>query len=127
MTQDGSAVNIQLFVQAPHDGRVHINTRFWEASGFDATIDTGGVRINTDSLINVLIGGIAFQTPANLQPGPPVSNDHTFVLYSSREYIDDLVYTQKMYFISYFDDNVRGLSKGHRSSFTESRSARWSM
>ena len=112
MTQDGSAVNIQLFIQAPHHDRVHINTRFWEASGFDATIGTGGVRINTDSLINVLIGGIAFQTPLNLQPGPQAPLDHTFVLYSSREYIDEPVYSQKMYFISYFEDNVRGLSKG---------------
>jgi paraquat-inducible protein B len=112
LTPDGSAVNIQLFIHAPHDQSVHVNTRFYEASGFDATIDHGGVRINTDSLINILIGGIAFQTAANLPPGPAVPPDHTFVLYSSREYIDDPVYSQKMYFVTYFDNNVRGLSKG---------------
>jgi paraquat-inducible protein B len=112
MTGDGSGVDIQLFIEAPHDDRVHVNSRFWEASGIDATIDTGGVRIHTDSLINVLIGGIAFQTPANLQPGPPAPQDHTFTLYRSREYIDEPVYTEKMYFVTYFEDNVRGLSQG---------------
>ncbi|RJQ68900.1 MAG: MCE family protein [Desulfobacteraceae bacterium] len=117
MTKDGSAVNIRLFIQAPHDKGVHVNTRFWEASGFDATIDTSGVRINTDSLINLLIGGIAFQTPTNLQPGPTAPEDHTFVLYSSREQIDEPVYMQKLYLISYFDDNVRGLSKGAAVEF----------
>lgn len=112
MTADGSAVDIQVFIQAPHDKRVHLNSRFYLASGFDFTIDTSGVRIDTDTLISLLIAGISFQTPTNLQPGPPAPRDHAFVLYNSRDQINEPVYTEKAYFVAYFEDNVRGLSKG---------------
>jgi paraquat-inducible protein B len=112
MTPDGSAVDIQIFIQAPNDKRVHMNTRFYEASGFDVTIGTSGVRINTDTLISLLIAGISFQTPTNLQPGATASKDHIFVLYSSRDQINEPAYTHKNYFIAYFEDNVRGLAKG---------------
>ena len=38
------------------------NTRFWNTSGIEVVVDAEGVRINTESLVSVLLGGIAFET-----------------------------------------------------------------
>ncbi|MDA8137417.1 MAG: MlaD family protein [Desulfobacteraceae bacterium] len=112
MTDDGSAVIIRIFIQAPDDRRVRENTRFWDAGGLNVTVDTKGININTGSLVALLIGGIAFETPMNLAPGEEAKPDHTFILYSNRDQIEEPVYTSKLYFITYFDESVRGLVKG---------------
>lgn len=112
MTPDGSAVNIRIFINAPHDQRVHQNTRFWDAGGLDVTMDTEGLKINTESILSLLIGGIAFETPMNLMPGEKAKKDQTFPLYASRDQTEEPIYTQKSYFIAYFDESVRGLNKG---------------
>lgn len=59
--QDG--VDIQVFVHAPHDAKVRTDTRFWNASGVGLSLDANGIRLNTDSLAAILLGGIAFGTP----------------------------------------------------------------
>lgn len=112
MTKDGDAVNIKIFIQSPEDRRVRENTRFWDSGGLNVTLDTKGVNINTESLVSLLIGGIAFETPMNLAPGKEAKSDHTFILYRSRDQIEEPVYTTKYYFITYFKESVRGLNKG---------------
>ena len=42
---DGRQVSIGLFVRAPFDRYVTTSTRFWEAGGVRATLDTAGVKI----------------------------------------------------------------------------------
>jgi paraquat-inducible protein B len=113
MKADGSAVEVQIFIEAPNDQRVNRNTRFWNASGVNVDVSASGVRINTESLVTLLEGGIAFETPANLVQGGPVDEKrHVFTLYPSHEQINEPVYAEKVYFISYFDETVRGLAVG---------------
>ncbi len=45
------------------------DTRFWQASGIDVSLDTTGVKVNTESLVAILIGGLAFQTPDQTADG----------------------------------------------------------
>lgn len=118
MTVDGSAVDIQIFVQAPHNDQVRRNTRFWETSGLNITLDTAGVRIDTESVMSLLIGGIGFETPANQPPGEPADKAHTFTLYESRDRTEEPVYTQRTYMLTYFDGSVRGLNKGAPVEFS---------
>ena len=54
---------MHVFVNAPYDQYVTNDTRFWHASGVDVTLDTSGVKVNTESLVSILIGGLAFQDP----------------------------------------------------------------
>ena len=56
-------MTIRIFVHAPYDQYVTANTRFWNASGVDVSLDAAGFRVQTESLVSILIGGIAFQTP----------------------------------------------------------------
>ena len=54
----------------------HANTRFWNASGIDVSLDATGVRVQTESLVSILVGGIAFQVEPDSAPEPPAdAND----------------------------------------------------
>ena len=113
MKPDGTSIDIDIFIKAPHDARINQNTRFWNASGLDLKADTTGVRIKTESLTTLLTGGIAFETPANLVSGGPVDNQkHVFTLHESYDQIGEMVYADRVYFVSYFDGTVRGLNVG---------------
>ena len=53
----------RIFVRAPYDQRVHADSRFWNASGIDVSVSADGVKIDTESVVSILIGGIAFDAP----------------------------------------------------------------
>ncbi|MGD9189178.1 MAG: MlaD family protein, partial [Desulfobacteraceae bacterium] len=113
LKEGGAAIDIRVFISAPHDESVNQNTRFWNASGLDFTMGTSGVRIKTESILTLLEGGIAFETPANKVDGGPVDSDrHVFILYDNYDQIDEPVYTRRVYFVAYFDETVRGLNIG---------------
>ena len=49
-----------IFISDPYTSLVNSETRFWISSGLDVSIGTDGVNFNTDSLNNILRGGISF-------------------------------------------------------------------
>lgn len=113
MQPDGSAVDVKIFIRSPHNRHVNQNTRFWNASGLNIMVDPNGVRIDTQSVTTLIEGGIAFETPTNLGSGGPVDADkQIFTLYTSYDKINEPTFAHKMYFISYFDGTVRGLTVG---------------
>lgn len=118
MRADGEAVEILTFIQAPYDQRVRLNTKFWNTSGLEVRIDTEGVRINTESVLSLLLGGISFETPTNLNPGRPALEKDLFRLYKNQAETNDPVYASKEYFILYFNQNIRGLKVGAPVEFS---------
>ncbi len=112
LEKDGTAVNIKIFVHAPHHEIVRQNTRFWNASGLDVTVDASGIRVNTESFVTMMVGGIAFDTPTTLEPSARAGEGYTFRLYESREKIFEKQYVRKGYWLLHFDGSVRGLSVG---------------
>lgn len=107
----GDFVVIEVFVDAPHDERVHESTRFWNASGVDLSLSAEGVRFDTESVVSMLIGGIAFDTHGS-DHGPPAPADAVFPLYENRDATQREMYTEKVEWLLYFDQSVRGLSPG---------------
>lgn len=109
---DGKGVTIQIFVNAPYDKYVKNDTRFWQASGFDVSLDSGGVKINTESLVAILIGGLAFQTPAEAagQPEAPAMAD--FSLFRDRTEAMKQHDTIVDKYVFNFSESVRGLTVG---------------
>jgi paraquat-inducible protein B len=91
---------------------VNTNTRFWNASGFDLELDAGGFKLNTESLISIMMGGVAFDTPTSLEAGRPAEPDHLFRLYETRSSIFERTYTLKEHYILHFDGSIRGLTVG---------------
>ena len=112
MEKDGTAVDFRIFIHAPYHEFVRQNTRFWNASGLDVSVDAGGIRVNTESFLTVMIGGIAFDTPINLEPGDPAQEGTIFQLYESREKTSEKDYVQKRPWLLHFDGSVRGLAVG---------------
>ena len=112
LEKNGKLVDIKIFIDAPHHGDIFENTRFWNASGLDVVLDASGIRVNTESFLTMMIGGIAYDTPANLEPGAPAEEGATFKLYASRDKIFEKAYVEKKPWLLYFDGSVRGLAVG---------------
>ncbi|MEE9122511.1 MAG: MlaD family protein, partial [Syntrophobacteria bacterium] len=112
LDEDGKNVDIKIFIHAPHHEVIYKNTRFWNASGVDVSVDASGIRVDTASFLSIMIGGVAFDTPANLEPGAPAEEGTAFKLYESREKIFEKAYVQKRPWLLYFDGSVRGLAVG---------------
>ena len=109
-------ITTRIFVRAPYDERVHATSRFWDASGFNASISADGVVIDTESLVSILVGGIAFD--ARDHEGAPVAEPETvFTLFESREAANRPVYTITTSYLLYFDQSVRGLRRGSPVEF----------
>jgi paraquat-inducible protein B len=112
MVEDGTAVDFRIFVHAPYHEFVRQNSRFWNASGLDVAVDANGIRVNTQSFVTMMIGGVAFDTPADVEPGAAAEEGFIFKLYASREKIFEKAYVQKRRWVMYFDGSVRGLTIG---------------
>lgn len=110
LTPDGQAINITIFIQAPHHEKVHTNTRFWNASGVDLALTSQGIKMDSESLVTILFGGIAFETPSYVGL-PTVAEEMTeFSLYENRKAAFEVTSGLKQRYVMYFDETVRGLS-----------------
>jgi len=105
-------VDIKVFIYAPHDQLVHKNTRFWNAGGLDVSIDADGVRVDTPSFVSLMIGGVAFTTPVDLEFGGFAEDGDVFPLYDNYQDALQKRYAKKEYWVLNFDGSVRGLSHG---------------
>jgi paraquat-inducible protein B len=112
LDKDGTGVSIKIFVRAPYDQYVTTNTRFWNASGVDVSLDSTGVRMQTESLVSILIGGIAFQTPPDAGVAPAADAKTVFNLFPTREAAMKQPDLEIDHFVLVFKQSVRGLSVG---------------
>ena len=109
---DKESMIIDLFVTAPHDQLVRANSRFWNASGLDVSFGAEGVSVAVELLQALLAGGIAFDTPAIGRPGEPAAAGTVFSLFENFGAVTESLYTEKIPYLVYFDDSVRGLHPG---------------
>jgi paraquat-inducible protein B len=113
LDDDGKAVTIEVFIASPHDRWVKANTRFWNVSGLDLTLGAEGIRIDSESFVTMLVGGVTFDTPVSIdQQSDEVPPGYIFRLYANRDAALARVYENKKRYLMYFDGSVRGLSIG---------------
>jgi paraquat-inducible protein B len=107
----GAGVTLQIFINAPFDTYVTSQTRFWQASGIDMSINSNGVRLRTESLTSILQGGVAFQAlPGGTPTTVPV--DTSFTLYPDEDHAMRPTEAEIRSFVMYFNGSLRGLSEG---------------
>lgn len=128
LEHDGKAVSVSVFVHAPYDTYVSPRTRFWNASGIDISLDAGGVRMQTQSLVSVMLGGIAFETPDEYDsvdqmladwnmgkdipvPDAAAEGSH-FTLYPDRVLAMKAADSDEMIVTANFKGSLRGLQVG---------------
>ncbi|MBP1728909.1 MAG: Mammalian cell entry related domain protein, partial [Deltaproteobacteria bacterium] len=112
LDQDGKGVTFKAFVTAPYDKYVKTNTRFWHASGIDLAIDANGLKLNTQSLVSIVLGGIAFQTLDEEGPAAPTDPNAAFTLFANREEAMKHPETISYTYTLVFKESVRGLTVG---------------
>lgn len=109
---DGSGVTLRVFINTPYDRFVLGNTRFWHASGVDVTVGTNGVRVDTQSLISIMIGGVAFESPPNALDTTVATNGSTFTLFQDRTEAMKEQHRIVVKYVANFNESVRGLTVG---------------
>jgi paraquat-inducible protein B len=112
LEEDNRTIRFRVFVHAPHHELIYENSKFWNASGLDVSLDADGIKIQTESLVSLIGGGIAFDVPDGQTPGKPASKDQVFTLYQNREDIYEKVSAELNHWILQFEGSVRGLSEG---------------
>ena len=112
LATDQRSVLLYAFIKAPFDQLIRGNTRFWNVSGIDVTLDSKGLAVRTESMRSVLFGGIAFETPENAEPLNANLDEMVFTLYDSKENIIEKAFTKRIRFVMFFDGSVRGLNIG---------------
>lgn len=107
---------VQIFVEAPYERLVNNRSRFWNASGFDFTLNASGLTVDTQALTSVIAGGVAFEhselaTP-NAKDEAEAAPGARFWLFSNRKAAISPPDGPPMRLKFVFDQSVRGLSVG---------------
>lgn len=108
----GSGVIVNVFVNAPFDQYVGTNTRWWHASGVDLRLDSNGLKLNTQSLATVVVGGLAFQSPPGHEVGQQAADKAVFRLAADESDAMREPDGQPLNVVMRFNQSLRGLSVG---------------
>lgn len=111
LSDDGKNVELQTFIRAPYDKFVTTDTRFWQASGIDVTLNASGFNLDTQSLASIVAGGIAFGIPESSR-ATTAANHSRFNLWDSKGDALKEPDGQPRGVIMYFDHSLRGLTVG---------------
>lgn len=111
MNDDGRQVNVEVFIDAPNDRFVTPDSRFWNASGIDFTVNAQGLTLRTQSLLAVAIGGIAFEGVAGADQ-LPASAGTSFILYADEPSAKATPDGDPLPIRIRFDQSLRGLAVG---------------
>jgi paraquat-inducible protein B len=111
LDEDGKGISLHIFIDAPYDKFVGLNTRFWHASGINLEVNSNGIKVNTLSLASLAAGGLAFQSIDD-EAGTLANENTVFDLADNQDDAfkapDGIAETA----VLYFDQSLRGLSLG---------------
>ena len=113
LAPDGQSVDLTVFINAPYDKYVTTETRFWNVSGVEVTLNADGLRVRTESVAALLAGGVAFDVPEFAKAGAkPAPANTEFALYRYRGIAMKEPDPIERRYVLYFNESVRGLSTG---------------
>ena len=110
--KDGRTLTVKIFVNSPYDQYVTPETRFWQESGIDVSLNASGVSVQTPSVLSMLVGGLVFETPAIGPALPPACAYTEFTLYANRAEAYMPPPKNPQIYQLVFDHSVRGLMPG---------------
>lgn len=112
LATDGKSIDVRIFINAPYDQYVKHGTRFWNASGVDVRVGANGVDVRTQSLVALISGGLAFETPPFATNLDLAAADATFTLFSDQATAMKQPEDIAARYVLYFKETIRGLSVG---------------
>lgn len=113
LDKNGTDVHVTVFIHAPYDRFVSRTTRFWNDSGVDVELDAGGMHVHTQSIVSILLGGIAFETPADgIEQPIPADSTTEYFLYPDHAAAIKPPEGDPQHFVLHFPESLRGLTVG---------------
>lgn len=112
LSENSDSVDINIFLQSPHDKLVQTRSRFWNVSGFGVTINADGMKARMASLASLINGGVAFDNAANYEKSELAHSGHRFYLHPDRESVLEGRFEIEYYYVLKFSGSVRGLTVG---------------
>lgn len=109
LSDDGKGVDAEIFINAPNDRFVTTDTRFWNASGIDMTVDADGLKIKTESVSTILAGGVAFVEPDYSTKAPRAAEHARFTLFDDQQKALSPPDGEPGYIRMIFSQSLRGL------------------
>ncbi|MDE1146124.1 MAG: MlaD family protein [Azospirillaceae bacterium] len=111
LDEDGRRITLRIFIKAPYDHFITKDSKFWHASGVDVRIDGSGLKVDTESLATILMGGIAFEDPPET-PMTPAPAGSEFAL--AANHIDAMKAPEGYHVavVMRFHQSIRGLLVG---------------
>ncbi len=117
LTADGRAVNLKIFVNAPYDAYVYPSTRFWNASGLEVSVGAEGLRLRSESLVSVLVGGIAFDNRPSDRNQERAPDGAVFTAYHDRATAMKQPDPGERPYVLHFDEPLDGITTGSPVTF----------
>jgi paraquat-inducible protein B len=82
LSKDQQHIEIKIHIRTKYNHLVKKHSRFWNASGIEVEGGASGLKIRTQSMVSILVGGIAFFTPEAVGDGRKAANGDNFKLYT---------------------------------------------
>ncbi len=108
-------INYQIFVREPYAQLITSNTAFWISSGVELNISTSGLSFYSESLDNIIVGGISFDNfiTANADNTPEVIEDGaTYTLYTKREDARLASLEGSLLYVVLLEDSIYSIAPG---------------
>lgn len=119
LDETGKAVNVEVFVDAPNDKFVTQGSRFWNASGVDFSVNADGLKVRTQSLVSMAVGGVAFEPVLTTRDsGKQAQADAQFDLYATEAAAKANPDGEAFPIRMRFDQSIRGLTVGAPIDFS---------
>ena len=83
LVEDGRSFRIHVLIDRPYAKLVRESTQFWNASGLAVTVGVEGLQLESASLVSLLQGGIAFDTPEWDQAAPAAQPGASYTLHKN--------------------------------------------
>jgi len=112
LEKDGGKISVEVFVRSPYDRYVTDQTRFWQVGGIDVSLGTEGVSVRTQSVLSMLVGGIAFETHPEAVNPAPAREKAVFTLFNSRKEAMANPEPIATPYVLYLNETLRGLNVG---------------
>jgi len=64
LNEKGDGVHVNVHIKKQFAKLVNKNTRFWNSSGISVSGDFTGIKVQAESMVSIITGGISFETPS---------------------------------------------------------------
>lgn len=110
---ENQQIHYRAFIREPYDKLVNLNTKFWISSGFEFDVTTSGASLRTESLDNLVVGGITFDNFIdNSEIKGTVPDNTTFRLFTRRDDARLSALEGSLLYVVMLEDSIHNIRPG---------------